>query len=374
MGIRAKTILANDNSSKVNYLEGFSASVIDSVFMTFDNKYNLEKEKEKVSAFQDDFVDESKQSNIIAILCETYGDVEDAFGVTSDRDPMKGYKECKKITNVKTGKVNVDVIGGGTANSEWEFLTGLDLKTYSSMQAPFIHSVDKNYAFTANYSLYGNYEKTFLHPYLEAGWNRRHVYETFGYDSINFVDTSNIFNNASRIRGLCTDWSIYQKDIDIIESSDKPQFIMNVTIQNHGDYEDINIEDKIHINENITKKEELENYLTLIEHSSEDIHKLIKYLDEHKEEPTLVIFFGDHFPGGFTEDKKDAYYKTEYLVYSNFSEMGDMPDELDLSQLYPYARKAAGLPLSAYEKYLISLNGDTTTREFALARVHNGYF
>lgn len=352
-----------------NFYEGFMLSVADEIKTSFIF-YDEDSERELVSQYESDEESDLKP-NIVGILCESYADVCDAFGVTPSGDPMKKYKELEE-KGCKLGYVNVDTIGGGTANSEWEFLTGLDISKLSKLQTPFTDKCKVNYTFSAD-PMYEDYNKVVMHPYKGNGHNRLNVYEAFEYDEMHFLEDTEFFKDYDLIRNLVTDKSLYKK-IEEQLRSDKPQFVTAITMQNHGDYLDLELDNKIKVDDNYPEKERLENYLTLIEHSSEDLYDFITYLEEHPEEPTLVVFFGDHFPGRIAKDDDPDFYKTPYLVYSNFSDLTEMPEETDLSQLYPYAKKSAGLPLSAYEKYLISLNGETPDKKFIKCRIDKGYF
>ena len=353
-----------------NFYEGFMQSLKTEIEMTTID-YDIEEEKEKVKAFTSDSWEDIKP-NIIGILCESYADVEEAFGITPSRDPLKKYKELEEL-GCEIGYVTVDTIGGGTANSEWEFQTGLDIGKLPNSQSPYANKCDVNYALSAD-PLYDDYHKTVIHPYYKNGHNREHVYSVFNYDESRFLEDTEFWKDSDYRRNIISDESIYEKIKEILKRNE-PQYITAITMQNHGDYIDIDLENKIEVNEDFGEKERLENYLTLIESSSEDLYEFISYLKEHPEEPTIVFFFGDHFPGGIADPNgNEDFYKTPYMVYANFEEVKDMPDELDLSLLYATGKDAAGLPLTAFEKYLISLNGETVDASMIMARMREGYF
>ena len=370
LAIRAEKYVNADRSVHFNnFYEGFMLSVVNEIKTNFIF-YDEAEERTLVENFTSDNKN-YQQPNIVGILCESYADVCDAFGVTPSRDPLKKYKKLEK-EGCRTGYVTVDTIGGGTANSEWEFLTGLDIKNLSGLQTPFTNKCNINYAFTAD-ALYDDYNKAVIHPYKEDGHNRKHVYTAFEYDERHFIEDTDFFDDYELIRNLVTDKSLYEKLEEMLQR-DEPQYITAITMQNHGDYDSFELDDPIRVNDDFPEKKRLENYLTLIEHSSEDLYDFIDWIKKHPEEPTIVIFFGDHFPGRIVKEDNAEFYKTPYLVYSNFSKLSEIPEETDLSLLYPYAKKAAGMPLTAYEKYLLSLNGETPDANFIKCRIENGYF
>lgn len=356
--------------AKLNPIESLSASITEEIMfkMKTDNK---EIQINELKNFKTE--DNSFEPNIICILCESFSDLNNALNITMSRDPLSSFYALEN-KNTKIGTVRIDTFGGGTSKSEWEFLTGLDIRKYSKSQNPFLGHCKKNYAITSD-PIYTKYEKTFIHPFNEMGWNRKQVYENFGYD--NLIFTSNTaMNDTEKIGRFISDKYIYRETCKRL-NSESPQFIKIVTMQNHGAYKDLILPNKITIEENFEHKEEIENYLTLIEQSSKSIASLVDYLENHKEEPTLVIFYGDHYPGGIFDIYKDVrdqeqIFKTPYLVYSNYTELDEIPKELDLSLLYSYAKKTGKLNLTRYEQYLVSLDGQTPSKEFIISRIKQG--
>ena len=356
--------------AKLNPIESLTASIIEEVMFQMETD-NKEIQIKELKNFKTE--DSSFKPNIICILCESFSDLNNALNITMSRNPLSSFYALEN-KNTKIGTVQVDTFGGGTSKSEWEFLTGLDISKYSKSQNPFLGHCKENYAITSD-PTYSKYEKTFIHPFNEMGWNRKQVYKNFGYD--NLIFTSNTaMNDTEKIGRFISDKYIYREVCKRL-NNESPQFIKIVTMQNHGAYNDLILPNKIAIEENFEHKEEIENYLTLVEQSSKSIVSLINHLENHKEEPTLVIFYGDHYPGGIFEIDKDVrdqeqIFKTPYLVYSNYTELDEIPKELDLSLLYSYAKKTGKLNLTQYEQYLVSLDGKTPNKEFIISRIKNG--
>ena len=153
---------------------------------------------------------------------------------------------------------------------------------------------------------------------------------------------------------------------------------MNVTMQNHGGYDNEGMGDEpicVQVEEQDGLDEEtlehLQVYLTLMDHSTKALEELIEYLDAHPEYPTLLVFFGDHYPSDLImpSDGKKIVYETPYMVYCNYQKIQKLPENLDLSLLYPNVKKAADLPLTSWEKYLLSLNGQLADRDMVIARI-----
>ena len=111
--------------------------------------------------------------------------------------------------------------------------------------------------------------------------------------------------------------------------------------------------------------------MTLMDHSTKALEELIEYLDAHPEYPTLLVFFGDHYPSDLImpSDGKRIVYETPYMVYCNYKKIQRLPENLDLSLLFPNVKKAADLPLTSWEQYLLSLDGKLADRDMVIAKI-----
>ena len=79
------------------------------------------------------------------------------------------------------------------------------------------------------------YRTVFFHPYLASGWNRRAVYQDFGFDEISFQEA---VSDPDYMRGYITDRSSYEHLVQLYEEKEpgEPLFLFNVTMQNHSAY------------------------------------------------------------------------------------------------------------------------------------------
>ena len=364
-----------------NYFDIFAMSVIDEIKIKLDTP-DMDGQVAKVKAFPSDtWEDGAITPNIVTVMCESYSDIVKIRDLIASEDPVDPLWELGETdSHAQTGTVHINTAGGGTSVSEWEYQTGLNHSLLSVSRVPFFTDCKKNYTFSAD-TLYSNYYKLYMHPYKSSGWNRTNVYQAFQFDEMVFSEPGDeTYGAEDRVRGIVSDKAFLNTIKKRLEESDKPLFSMNVTMQNHGGYGDnVGGEDRLKektvtVSSDIKDKELTENFLTLEKLSTEAILEFTQYLKEHPEEPTLLIFFGDHYPSDLEMPVAHTSYGTPYLVYSNFCELQDMPEEMDLSLLYANAMKAAGLPLSSWDKYLLSLNGKTADRSMIIARIKGGYF
>lgn len=342
--------------------EAFSQSVIDTLMFKLA-WVDVDKEKAKLSGIESD-EDTEVKPNIIVVLGESIADTMSTYDVSYSEDPFTVFRDIAPSDSVK-GELKVNVLGGGTAISEWEIMTGLSVESIGGAISPFSF-LKTDHSFTSD-PLYDGYKKVLVHPGYKTGYNRDKVYDIFGFNERYFVDDiplkRDMFGNYRR------DADTYDFAKKILSDSKEPVFMSLVTIECHGMYEyDIPADMRI---------EELHGYADASVYASVEKDALnalsgfVEYLKAHPEEPTLLVFYGDHNPAISGEMKEP--YVTPYLVYSNFSELSDMPESLSMGKLLPYSFKAAGLPLSKWEKYVIE-SGDIPDEKMTMARIKKGDF
>lgn len=217
------------------------------------------------------------------------------------------YINSMKENTIK-GNMLVSVFGGGTSNSEYEFLTGNSVSSLPLNGNAYTQFVKHQVPSLASQLKEQGYETTAFHPYKPNAWNRQSVYPLLGFD--NFLDETSLDESkVKRIRGWVSDESDYDKIIETFEKkkADNPLFMFNVTIQNHGGYliPDDNFKQEITIKDE-KKTETAERYLSLIHESDRAFKKLIDYFKTQKE-PTIVVMFGDHQP-----KLEDDFYELLY--------------------------------------------------------------
>ena len=151
-------------------------------------------------------VDGTQPVNLIVIMNESFSDLSEVFGLETNEDPMPFFHSLTE--NTIRGTAYSSVFGGTTANSEYEFLTGNTMAFLPEGSVPFhLYVTDGAPNLGAQMKALG-YRTVFLHPYLASGWNRRAVYQDFGFDEIYFQDA---IEDPDYMRGYITDQSDYEK-------------------------------------------------------------------------------------------------------------------------------------------------------------------
>lgn len=134
-----------------------------------------------------------------------------------------------------------------------------------------------------------------IHPAEAANWRRDRIYEQLGFDDFDDITT---MEDADTFRDLVTDRATYERVLEKIDEGDGPQFVFDVTIQNHGGYDTglVPPADAVHLESDEVESPEVDEFLAAIKRSDEDLRWLIEELNA-RDEPTIVVFFGDHQPG-----------------------------------------------------------------------------
>lgn len=312
---------------------------------------------------------EGNTPNVIIIMDEAFSDMQAVAEFETSQEVIPFYQSLKE--NVIKGKMYVSSFGGKTANTEFEVLTGDSIGFLPPSATPYqIFIKDELPNLTTDLESQG-YENTIgMHPFKSSSYNRQKVYEYLGFDTRIFGDE---FSNAEKLRGYVTDAADFSAVIEEYEKArmagDAPFFIHNVTMQNHSPY----LDSKEELSEWITAEEgydfeELEIFLTLVNKSDQALEQLIGYFTE-VEDPTVILFFGDHQPGlsnkvykkllgkateELTDEELMQKYFAPYLIWANF-DIEEKKMDISSNYLVSIMKEAVGIRLTGYNQFLLEL-------------------
>ncbi len=233
----------------------------------------------------------------------------------------------KKIKNSQSsGWAASSEYGGGTANVEFEALTGLSNFFLNSIPYTSIVPANKDTpSIVKNFNENG-YKTIAMHPYNRNMYRREVVYPNLGFQEYRSADG---FKNNSRIDNskYISDESAFNEVLAELKNSQKPEFIHLVTMQNHMPYEE-NAYSEHNFSVNAKNGANPENAKTVqayLEGISRSDKAMKNFLSEIKKlnEKTIVVFWGDHWPGIYGEMfekelNKNDIRRTPLFVYSNF--------------------------------------------------------
>ena len=301
-------------------------------------------------------------ANIIVIMNESYSDLsiyEDITGKTKNPDP---YWDSLKENTIH-GYAMSSVFGGNTANSEFEFLTGLSMANLPAGSIAY-HSYIKDNMYSVVRALNDSgYDSLVMHPYFSDGWNRLTVYPRLGFRKMMFIDDFK-FTNDDLVCGKVTDRCAYENMLRVLDehdkSSDAKTFTYMITIQNHGGYYFDDYEPDTYS----TVFDEYNNkcyntFMTLTNESDKALEMLLTELKK-KDEKYVVLVFGDHQPELALTDSSDFMaggraWVVPYIIWTNY----DMTEEqinglkpkggvTSFNYLAGDVMRAAGFELNSY--------------------------
>ena len=309
--------------------------------------------------------------NIIVIMNEAFSDLSvlGDFETNEDYMPFLHSLMQEGTPNTISGHLNVSVLGGNTANTEFEFLTGNTMAFLPQGSVAYQQYVKSNDYSIATYLKSKGYDTIAMHPYNASGWDRDKVYPLLGFDTFYSLKD---WVNPVKIRKYVSDQSCYDKIIELYEQKDAntPFFLFNVTMQNHSSYSEEY--DNFHPDITVegTSSKILPNYLSLIKLSDQALCNLIEYFSK-ADEDTVIVFFGDHQPSNsvaapvwklngrsgdsLTEEEEARRYKVPFIIWANYDIEAASNVETSANYLGGHVLRAAGLPLYDYRNYLSQL-------------------
>ena len=308
---------------------------------------------------------EGQLPNIIVIMDEAFSDpaILGDFTVNQDYMPFV-HSLLEGADNTISGWLNVSVLGGNTANTEFEYLTGNTMAFLPQGSIPYQQYIKAETPSLASHLAGLGYQTVAMHPYNASGWDRDTVYPAIGFSEMYFLPD---FENPVKVRNYVSDQSDFEKIIEIYENKgDNPLFLFNVTMQNHSSYTESfdNFDPQIEVEGG---SQTLNNYLSLLSLSDAALGELISYFEE-QEEDTIIVFFGDHqttnsviepilkqngkSSSTLTEEEQADRYKVPFFIWANFDIEEETGVETSVNYLGAKTLLAAGVPMDGYFTYL----------------------
>ncbi|EMF0242619.1 LTA synthase family protein [Enterococcus hirae] len=330
-----KTALWIPYSQKMNYYNtGFIGGFLYNLKIDPMEKpkgYSEEKIKEITSHYQKLADEKNKtaseeQPNIIYVMSESFSDPSRLNGVEITGDPLADYYAVADQTY--SGQMHSQNYGGGTANIEFEALTGFSMGLFNAqLTTPYTMLVPKMNQLPSIVSTLKdqNYHTTAIHPYNTSMYKRKDVYEVLGFDEF-ISENTMTYTDTIEDNPYISDASAYQEVMDLLKEDDTPQFIHLVTMQTHmpydGKYQQLEYTAKTEDNSGISS---LENYLQDISYSSQSLKAFTEELKKLSRR-TLVVFWGDHLPGIYSDtiqnsNEKHTLHETQFLMFDSQGEL-----------------------------------------------------
>lgn len=305
--------------------------------------------------------------NLICIMNESLADLRVAGEFTTNKDYfpfLHGLTE-----NTVKGSLCVPVFGAMTSNTEFEFLTGDSMALFPVNTTAYQFYVRPDTKSLVSTLKAQGYRAVAMHPYPPENWNRDKCYASMGFDAFLSWDD---FLGSEVLRYYVSDRGNYQKIIEEVEKKESPSdklFIFNVTMQNHGGYDEVNesFPHEIYLTgENRGKFPKTDQYLSLMLESDRAFQELTEYFSR-VDEPTMLVMFGDHQPGieeefynhiagrpsGEIPDEEHLiWYQTPLVIWTNYSQPSQDLGKLGAVYLSSYVLERANLSMSPFQRFL----------------------
>lgn len=308
--------------------------------------------------------------NLICIMNESLSELRTAGDFTTNVEYFPYINSLQE--NTVKGSLCVPVFGSMTSNSEFEFLTGDSMAMLPSNSIAYQFNVKPGtYSMVSTLKAQG-YEAVAMHPYPGENWNRVECYENMGFDM--FLDEE-FYEGSEQLRNYVSDKADYDKIIQVVEGKESPDdklFVFNVTMQNHGGYEDTfdNFEQEVWLTGDYEGRfPKTDQYLSLMKKSDEAFQYLLEYFGQ-VDEPTMIVMFGDHQPSVEDEFYDEIagmpssqvpvqehlmWYETPFVIWTNY----DMPSQemgrLGAIYLSSEVLSRANLSMTPYNRFLLQM-------------------
>lgn len=360
------------NAKYIHSKDGFFVSfILDIHFLQIEEPKNYSDEyalsllnKQKVEKVETP----EELPDIIAIMDETFSDpaVLGEFETNKDYMPFVHSILRGEVANTISGYADVSVLGGNTANSEFEFLTGNSMAFFPNGSVPYLQYIrDGISTIVPQLEEYG-YTTYGTHPYRAKGWNREFIYDLMGFDYRYFQGS---FPFEDKLRNYVSDEADFKSILEWRNNTEGPFFMFNVTMQNHSNYggDFDNFDPQIVAKfKNTYSNKYLNKYLSLMYETDQDVASLLSELSQ-SDRKTIVVFWGDHQPNDYvvrpiykeygldfdnqTYEQQQQRQKTPFFIWANYDIQEQTNVEISLNYLNILLFETAGLQLDEYQTF-----------------------
>lgn len=343
------------------FVYGFSTSVVDRG-MSEPDEYSKDSIEQAKKKSKNSFSKTNYNPNIIVVLLESFIDPTEVNFLKFYKDPIPNFRKLSK--EYTSGYLTVPVVGAGTANSEFEILTGMSMQYFGTGEYPYktiLKQTDCE-SIASNLSKIG-YGTHVVHNNGGNFYSRANAFSMMGFDSFTSKEMMNI-NEYTPLNSWPTDDILIGETIKALDSTDKQtDFVYTITVQGHGAYPTEKVLDnpEIIVSGASTKEAnyQWEYYVNMIHEVDKFINNLTTALEE-RDEDTIVVFFGDHLPSLNLEDRDMATgstFKTKYVTWNNFG-LGKNDADIKAYELLAKITNDLGIhegTIFTYEQYALDL-------------------
>lgn len=307
------------------FVYGFSSSVVDRG-MSKPDSYSEERIAKIGASVPEETTEAAEDTpNIIVVLLESFVDPSDVKFLQTSEDPVPNFHNL--LNNYSSGYLKVPVVGAGTANTEFEVLTGMSMQYFGTGEYPYkttLKEIDSCESIASDLGSLG-YGTHVVHNNGGNFYSRANAFSLMGFDSFTSKECMNI-QEYTPLGSWPTDNILISETLKAMDSTpDQSDLVYTITVQGHGDYPTEKILENPEIAVSGAADEASNNrweyYINMIHEVDKFIGNLTEELSK-RDEKTIVVFFGDHLPTmGLTDDDMVSgdIFKTKYVTWNNFN-------------------------------------------------------
>jgi phosphoglycerol transferase MdoB-like AlkP superfamily enzyme len=306
--------------------------------------------------------------NIIVVLLESFVDPTEIEFLDLSEDPIPNFHRLE--SQYSTGYLSVPVVGAGTANTEFEVLTGMSMRFFGTGEYPYKTILKTNTCESAADVLSDlGYNTYVIHNNKAKFYSRNSVFSQMGFDgfvSREFMD----IHEYTPLGNWSTDDILRGEVSQVLDDTpNQSDFVYTITVQAHGAYptEQVIENPEISVSANgldTEKNYEWEYYISQIHEVDKFIGNLISDL-EQRDENTLVVMFGDHLPTMDLQNEdmvSGDIFKTKYITWNNYG-LTKEDEDITAYQLMAHMLDQAGIHDGTMFSYHQSVDADITSEE-----------
>lgn len=316
------------------FVYGFSSSVVDRG-MSKPEDYSKETIENIEASVQTEptSVSQEDMPNVVVVLLESFIDPSEVNFLECSEDPIPNFHNLE--SNYSSGYMTVPVVGAGTANTEFEVLTGMSLQYFGTGEYPYktiLKQTDCE-SIASDLSKLG-YGTHVVHNNGGNFYSRANAFSMMGFDTFTSKELMNI-TEYTPLGSWPTDDILIDETIKAMDATpDQQDLVYTITVQGHGDYPTEKVIENPEITvsgaEDEATNNQWEYYINEIHEVDKFIGNLTQALAE-RDEDTILVLWGDHLPTlGLSEEDMATgdIFKTKYVTWNNF---GMAKEDADLT-------------------------------------------
>lgn len=281
-------------------------------------------------------VDDAKLPNIIFLQLESFFDITALEGLQLSEDPIPTFRQC--MAQYSSGYLSVPSVGAGTANTEFEIITGMNLDFFGPGEYPYKTVLTDKSCETICYNLKNHgFTAHAIHNNRATFYSRNSVFRRFGFDIFTTIELMNIKEYTEN--GWAKDKVLTGEMIEALDSTEGKDYIYTISVQGHGDYPTAEpvVAPKISVLggiDDVENKYAVQYYVNQINEMDAFLADLINQLNQRGED-TILVVYGDHLPNLDIKEEKltnGNMFQTQYFIWNNIG-LPVEPEDIEAYQL-----------------------------------------